>query len=117
MTDAPRPQNFLAEIVEAALRAGRNGGQVVTRFPPEPNGFLHVGHAKSVLLNSGLARKFGGRFHLRFDDTNPTAEETEYVEAIQADVRWLGCEWGEHLHYASDYFERMYECAERLVRE
>jgi glutaminyl-tRNA synthetase len=119
MADAPlpTPRNFLAEIVEADLRAGRNGGKVVTRFPPEPNGFLHIGHAKSILLNFGLARAYGGRTHLRFDDTNPVTEETEYVEAIQADVRWLGCEWGDHLYYASDFFPRMYECAERLVRE
>jgi glutaminyl-tRNA synthetase len=117
MADAPRPQNFLAEIVEADLQAGRNGGRVVTRFPPEPNGFLHVGHSKSILLNFGLARSYGGRTHLRFDDTNPVTEETEYVEAIQADVRWLGCDWGKHLYYASDFFPRMYECAERLVRE
>ena len=117
MSDAPRPSNFLADIVEADLRAGKNGGRVVTRFPPEPNGFLHIGHAKSILLNFGLAQAYGGRTHLRFDDTNPVTEETEYVEAIQADVRWLGCEWGEHLYYASDFFERMYECAERLVRE
>jgi glutaminyl-tRNA synthetase len=116
MADAPRPSNFLAEIVEADLAAGRNGGRVVTRFPPEPNGFLHVGHSKSILLNFGLAKAYGGRTHLRFDDTNPVTEETEYVEAIQADVRWLGCDWGEHLHYASDHFPRMYECAERLVR-
>jgi len=114
---AERPRNFLAEIVEADLAAGRNGGRVVTRFPPEPNGFLHVGHAKSILLNFGLARAYGGRTHLRFDDTNPVTEETEYVDAIQADVRWLGCDWGAHLYYASDFFERMYECAERLVRE
>jgi glutaminyl-tRNA synthetase len=115
MADGPR--NFLAEIVEADLRAGRNGGRVVTRFPPEPNGFLHIGHAKSILLNFGLARAYGGRTHLRFDDTNPVTEETEYVDAIQADVRWLGCDWGTHLTYASDFFPRMYECAERLVRE
>ncbi|HEY6003817.1 MAG TPA: glutamine--tRNA ligase/YqeY domain fusion protein, partial [Anaeromyxobacter sp.] len=112
-----KPQNFLAEIVEADLRAGRNGGRVVTRFPPEPNGFLHIGHSKSILLNFGLARAYGGRTHLRFDDTNPVTEETEYVEAIEADVRWLGCDWGEHLYYASDFFPKMYECAERLVRE
>src|SRR5512144_2063772 len=117
MADAPRPSNFLAEIVAADVAAGRNGGKVVTRFPPEPNGFLHIGHSKSILLNFGLARAFGGRTHLRFDDTNPVTEETEYVEAIQADVRWLGCEWGKHLYYASDFFPRMYECAERLVRE
>jgi len=122
MSDAPRrsperPRNFLAEIVEADLAAGTTGGRVVTRFPPEPNGFLHVGHAKSILLNFGLARAYGGRTHLRFDDTNPVTEETEYVEAIMDDVRWLGCDWGAHLYYASDFFERMYECAERLVRE
>ena len=115
--EAARPANFLAEIIEADLAAGRNGGRVVTRFPPEPNGFLHIGHAKSVLLNFGLARRFGGRAHLRFDDTNPTTEETEYVDAIQEDVRWLGCDWGTHLYYASDFFERMYDCAERLIRE
>ncbi len=115
MADAPR--NFLADIVEADVRAGRNGGKVVTRFPPEPNGFLHIGHSKSILLNFGLARAYGGRTHLRFDDTNPVTEETEYVDAIQADVRWLGCDWGRHLTYASDFFPQMYECAERLVRE
>jgi glutaminyl-tRNA synthetase len=117
MADAPRPSSFLAEIVEADVRAGRNGGLVVTRFPPEPNGFLHIGHAKSILLNFGLARAYGGRTHLRFDDTNPITEEAEYVDAIQEDVRWLGCEWGDHLYFASSWFGRMYECAERLVRE
>jgi glutaminyl-tRNA synthetase len=116
MSDAPRPSNFLADVIAADLAAGRVR-RVVTRFPPEPNGFLHIGHAKSILLNFGLARAFGGRTHLRFDDTNPVTEETEYVEAIQADVRWLGCDWGEHLYHASDFFPRMYECAERLVRE
>jgi glutaminyl-tRNA synthetase len=117
MSDAPRPQNFLADIVEDDLRAGRNGGRVVTRFPPEPNGFLHIGHAKSIHLNFGLAKAFGGRTHLRFDDTNPVTEEAEYVEAIENDVRWLGGDWGKHLTYASDFFPQMYECAERLVRE
>src|SRR5512133_964245 len=117
MSDAPRSSNFLTDIIDADLAAGRNGGRVVTRFPPEPNGYLHIGHAKSILLNFGLAARYGGRAHLRFDDTNPTKEETEYVESIQADVRWLGCDWGQHLHFASDYFPRMYECAERLVRE
>ncbi|HJW75389.1 MAG TPA: glutamate--tRNA ligase family protein, partial [Thermoleophilia bacterium] len=117
MSDPSRPANFLAQIVEADLAAGKNGGRVVTRFPPEPNGFLHIGHAKSIALNFGLARQFGGQTHLRFDDTNPTTEEASYVESIEADVRWLGCDWGEHLYYASDFFPRMYECAERLVRE
>jgi glutaminyl-tRNA synthetase len=112
--------NFLTDIVEADLAKGRaqgRVGQVVTRFPPEPNGFLHIGHSKSILLNSGLARQFRGTFHLRFDDTNPTTEDTLYVDSIQADVRWLGGEWGTHLYFASDYFPRMYELAERLVRE
>jgi glutaminyl-tRNA synthetase len=109
--------NFLTQIVEADLAAGRVRGPVVTRFPPEPNGFLHIGHAKSILLNFGLAKHYGGRTHLRFDDTNPITEEAEYVEAIEGDVRWLGGEWGEHLYYASDFFDRMYECAERLVRQ
>lgn len=112
-----KTSNFLVERIESDLAEGKNGGRVVTRFPPEPNGFLHVGHAKSILLNFGLARRFNGRTHLRFDDTNPTTEETAYVEAIQRDVRWLGCDWGEHLHFASDYFERMYACAVRLVRD
>src|SRR5512138_2890985 len=116
MSDAPR-SNFLTEIIDADLAAGRNGGRVVTRFPPEPNGYLHIGHAKSILLNFGLAARYGGTAHMRFDDTNPTKEETEYVESIQADVKWLGCDWGDHLHFASDYFPRMYACAERLVRE
>jgi glutaminyl-tRNA synthetase len=117
MSDAPRSSNFLTDIIDADLAAGRNGGRVVTRFPPEPNGYLHIGHAKSILLNFGLAARYGGTAHMRFDDTNPTKEEQEYVESIQADVRWLGCDWGNHLHFASDYFPRMYECAERLVRE
>jgi glutaminyl-tRNA synthetase len=117
MSATPRRTNFLTEIIEADLAAGRNDHQVVTRFPPEPNGFLHIGHAKSIVLNFGLARQYGGRAHLRFDDTNPTTEEPEYVEAIQEDVRWLGYDWGPYLHYASDYFEKMYECAQRLIRD
>ena len=116
MAEAPTTSNFLTDIVEGDLAQGKNGGRVVTRFPPEPNGFLHIGHAKSILLNFGLAARFGGRTHLRFDDTNPTTEDTSYVDAIEADVRWLGCEWA-HLYYASDFFDRMYACAERLVRE
>ncbi len=117
MSDAHRSSNFLTDVIDADLAAGRNGGRVVTRFPPEPNGYLHIGHAKSILLNFGLAARYGGRAHMRFDDTNPTTEEVEYVDSIQADVRWLGCDWGEHLHFASSYFPRMYECAERLVRD
>jgi len=117
MADAVRPTNFLTDIIDADLASGRVRGPVVTRFPPEPNGFLHIGHSKSILLNFGLAARYGGHANLRFDDTNPTTEETEYVESIQGDVRWLGGDWGPHLHYASDYFERMYAFAERLVRE
>ncbi len=93
MSEAPRSANFLTEIIEADLAAGRNGGRVVTRFPPEPNGFLHVGHAKSILLNHGLAKRYAGRFHMRFDDTNPTTEEAQYVDAIVEDLRWLGADW------------------------
>jgi glutaminyl-tRNA synthetase len=110
-------RDFLRAIVEEDLRAGRHGGGVVTRFPPEPNGFLHIGHAKALVLNFGIAEEYGGRCHLRFDDTNPETEEERYVEAIKEDVRWMGYDWGEHLYFASDYFERMYECAEVLIRK
>jgi glutaminyl-tRNA synthetase len=109
-----RPKHFIAEIVDRDLERGLHRS-VVTRFPPEPNGYLHIGHAKSILLNFGLARHYGGRCHLRFDDTNPTTEDMEYVEAIQRDVRWLGCDWGEHLYFASDYYERLYEKAVELI--
>ena len=88
----------------------------MTRFPPEPNGYLHIGHAKSIALNFGIAEEFSGRCHLRFDDTNPTREEQEYIDSIQADVRWLGYDWGADLFYASDYFDRLYEWAESLIR-
>ena len=108
-------RDFIRDIVRADLAAGRHD-TVVTRFPPEPNGYLHIGHAKSICLNFGVAEDFGGRCHLRFDDTNPLKEEQRYIEAIQRDVRWLGFDWGEHLHFASDYFERLYEWAEHLVR-
>jgi len=108
--------NFITEIIDADIEAGKHGGAVVTRFPPEPNGYLHIGHAKSICLNFGLARQYGGRCHLRFDDTNPTRESVEYTEAIVEDVRWLGWDWGTHLYYASDYFERLYECACQLIR-
>ena len=107
--------DFIREIVAADLEAGRHQ-TVVTRFPPEPNGYLHIGHAKSICLNFGIAREFGGRCHLRFDDTNPTKEEQEYIDAIEADVRWLGFDWGEHLYHASDYFEQLYAWALDLIR-
>ena len=116
--DAPEaPSDFLREKVAADVAAGRHGGQVVTRFPPEPSGWLHIGHSRPICLNFGLAQEFGGRCHLRFDDTNPVSEEVEYVEAIQADVRWLGFDWGSHLYYASDYFDRLYGWAEELVEK
>jgi len=114
-TAAEGRSDFIREIVAEDVRSGRVG-TVVTRFPPEPNGYLHVGHAKSICLNFGVAREFGGRCHLRFDDTNPTKEEQEYIDAIEADVRWLGFDWGEHLYHASDYFDRLYEWAVDLVR-
>jgi glutaminyl-tRNA synthetase len=112
---APERRDFVREIVAADLRAGRHDS-VVTRFPPEPNGYLHIGHAKSICLNFGIAAEFGGRCHLRFDDTNPVKEEQEYIDAIQADVRWLGFDWGEHLYHASDYFEQVYDWAVHLIR-
>ena len=108
-------QDFIRDIVRADLAAGRHKS-VVTRFPPEPNGYLHIGHAKSICLNFGLAQEFGGRCHLRFDDTNPTKEEQEYIDAIERDVRWLGFDWGPHLYHASDYFEQLYQWAEHLIR-
>ena len=107
-------RDFIRDIVQADLDAKRHS-QIVTRFPPEPNGYLHIGHAKSIALNFGIAQEFSGRCHLRFDDTNPTKEEQEYIDSIQADVHWLGYDWGTDLFYASDYFERLYEWAEGLI--
>jgi glutaminyl-tRNA synthetase len=110
--------NFIREIVVADRVAGKHGGRVVTRFPPEPNGYLHIGHAKSICLNFGLAAEHpGGTCHLRFDDTNPTTENPEYVQSIEEDVRWLGFDWGSHLYFASDYFDRLYTLAERLIEK
>jgi glutaminyl-tRNA synthetase len=113
--EAPR-LDFIREIVVADNASGKHAGRVATRFPPEPNGYLHIGHAKSICLNFGIARDFGGICNLRFDDTNPVTEDVEYVESIQEDVRWLGFTW-DALLYASDYFEQLYECAERLIRD
>jgi glutaminyl-tRNA synthetase len=111
------PSDFIREIVVRDLKAGRHGGRVVTRFPPEPNGYLHIGHAKSICLNFGIARENpGGICHLRFDDTNPSTESLEYVEAIKSDVRWLGFDWGDRLFHASDYFERLYQLAVDLIK-
>jgi glutaminyl-tRNA synthetase len=113
--DDGEPLDFIREIVRGDIASGKHKS-VVTRFPPEPNGYLHIGHAKSICLNFGVAAKFGGRCHLRFDDTNPTKEEQEYIDAIEADVRWLGFEWGTHLHHASDYFQQLYDWAVLLIR-
>jgi glutaminyl-tRNA synthetase len=120
----PRPgglpaegRDFIRDIVVQDLKSGKNGSRVHTRFPPEPNGYLHIGHAKSICLNFGIAAEFGGLCNLRFDDTNPTKEEVEYVESIEQDVRWLGFDWGDRLFYASDYFDRLYEFALQLIRD
>ncbi len=114
-TTPAQPANFIRTIVADDLQSGKHE-TVVTRFPPEPNGYLHIGHAKSICLNFGLARDFGGRCHLRFDDTNPVKEEVEYIESIKESVRWLGFDWGEHMYYASDYFEQLYQWAEHLIQ-
>ncbi|OGT98586.1 MAG: glutamine--tRNA ligase [Geobacteraceae bacterium GWB2_52_12] len=113
-TETTTSSNFLRTIVEDDLKCGKHES-IITRFPPEPNGYLHIGHAKSICLNFGLARDFGGRCHLRFDDTNPAKEEQEYIESIKESVRWLGFDWGEHLYHASDYFEQLYQWAEYLI--
>lgn len=113
---AAEAPNFLRQIIESDLAQGKNGGQVITRFPPEPNGYLHLGHAKSILLNFGLAADYKGRCHLRFDDTNPETEDTEYVESIKNDVKWLGADWKEHLYFASDYFQQLYDWAVHLIK-
>ena len=115
VTDSAAPRNnFIRDLVAEDVETNRFGRQLATRFPPEPNGFLHIGHAKSICLNFGLARDFGGRVNLRFDDTNPATEDIKYVQSIKDDVRWLGFDWNEE-RYASDYFERLYEIAEGLV--
>jgi glutaminyl-tRNA synthetase len=116
MTEPAKPSHFIRDAVLEDLQAGRFPGPVVTRFPPEPNGYLHIGHAKAICLDFGLAEELGGRCHLRFDDTNPTKESQEYVDAITRDVHWLGFDWGTHLYFASDYFDRLYEWAEQLIR-
>ena len=115
LEQADAGRDFIRDIVQADLEANKHAG-VVTRFPPEPNGYLHIGHAKSIALNFGIAQEFGGKCHLRFDDTNPAREEQEYIDAIQRDVRWLGFDWGENLFYASDYFDQLFAWAEDLIR-
>lgn len=116
MLNEEKPLNFIEEIVEEDLRLGTHDGRVLTRFPPEPNGYLHIGHAKSICLNFGLAEKYNGKTNLRFDDTNPVTEETEYVDAIKQDIQWLGFQWAEEL-YTSDYFETLYEYAVDLIKK
>ncbi len=111
----PAVSNFIRELIKEDNRTNRFGGRVITRFPPEPNGYLHIGHAKAICIDFGMAQEFGGRCHLRFDDTNPTKEEQEYVDSITADVRWLGFDWGAHLYFASDYFEQLYDFAVQLI--
>ncbi len=113
----PPTSDFIRTIVQTDLKTNKFEGRVITRFPPEPNGYLHIGHAKSALLNFGIAADYGGVCHLRFDDTNPTKEEVEYVHSIQEDLRWLGLDWGDHLYYSSDYFDRLYEYALRLIQK
>ncbi len=112
-----KPLNFVQQIVADDLAAGKNGGRLNTRFPPEPNGYLHIGHAKAICMDFGVAEKFGGTCNLRFDDTNPQKEDTEYVEAIMRDIHWLGYDWADRLYYASDYFPKLYEFAIRLIKE
>ncbi|MBW2356982.1 MAG: glutamine--tRNA ligase, partial [Deltaproteobacteria bacterium] len=116
-TEGQKTLDFIRQIVAEDVAAGVHGGRVATRFPPEPNGFLHIGHAKSICLNFGIARQFGGTCNLRFDDTNPSKEEMAYVESIQADVRWLGFDWEDRLFYASDYFDRLYRFAVALIEK
>lgn len=118
MTDNDKPKsNFIRDIVDEHNESGRFEGKVHTRFPPEPNGYLHIGHAKSIVLNFGLAEAYGGLCNLRFDDTNPAKEEQEYIDAIMEDVKWLGYDWGDRLYFASDYFDELYEMAVQLIKE
>ena len=115
-TTADKGLNFIEQIVEKDLADGLNDGRLQTRFPPEPNGYLHIGHAKAICMDFGIAQRFGGVCNLRLDDTNPQKEDTEYVEAIKRDIRWLGFEWGKVCH-ASDYFDKLYDFAVSLIRQ
>ncbi len=115
MSEDTGPSNFIRELMAADVDGGKHGGRVMTRFPPEPNGYLHIGHAKAMWVDFGLAAEFGGLCNLRFDDTNPVTEDTEYVDSIQADIRWLGWDWGERKYFASDYFEQLYAWAVQLI--
>ncbi|MEA3421928.1 MAG: glutamate--tRNA ligase family protein, partial [Acidobacteriota bacterium] len=115
MKESTAPSNFIRDIIEKDIKNNKNDGRVHTRFPPEPNGYLHIGHAKSICLNFGFAAEYGGLCNLRFDDTNPSKEEAEYVESIMEDVRWLGFDWSDRLYYASDYYEQLYDYAVQLI--
>ena len=115
-TGAAPSLDFIRTIVEEDLKSGKHA-EIVTRFPPEPNGYLHIGHAKAICIDFGIAQQYGGRTHLRFDDTNPTKEDVEYVDSIQEDIHWLGFDWGDHLHYASDYFQQLYDFAVQLIKD
>jgi len=110
------PRDFIREIVSQDVSSGKNGGRVITRFPPEPNGRLHIGHAKAICIDFGIAQEFGGRCNLRFDDTNPVKESQEHADEIMRDIKWLGFDWGPHLYHASDYFEQLYQWAEQLIK-
>ena len=114
--ESTKPTNFIREIIEEDLRTGKHT-KIHTRFPPEPNGYLHIGHTKSICLNFGLAENYNGLCNLRFDDTNPTKEEIEYVDSIKEDIRWLGFDWEDREYYASDYFDQLYEYAIKLIKE
>ena len=113
----PTPCDFIREIIKEDISTNKYNGRVLTRFPPEPNGYLHIGHAKSICLNFGIAEEFGGLCNIRFDDTNPIKEEIEYVESIKDDIRWLGYDWNDRLYFASDYFEQLYEYAIKLIKK
>jgi len=116
-TDEPKSLNFIEQIVEEDMKSGKHGARVHTRFPPEPNGYLHIGHAKAFCLDFGIAQKYGGQCNLRFDDTNPITEDTSYVDAIKKDIRWMGFDWEDREYYASDYFDTLYEYAIRLIKK
>jgi glutaminyl-tRNA synthetase len=117
VNETKAPSNFIRNIIEQDVKNGKNDGEVITRFPPEPNGYLHIGHAKSICLNFGIARDYETRCHLRFDDTNPEKEDTEYVDSIKEDISWLGFKWGEHEYFASDYYQKLYDYAVQLVKD
>ena len=117
MSESSVPSNFIRQIIDRDIAEGKNGGQVVTRFPPEPNGYLHIGHAKSICLNFGVAEQYNGMCNLRFDDTNPEKEEEEYIQSIQHDVQWLGFQWNENVRFASSYFDQLYALAVELIEK